>query len=273
MTTADWPLATLQHWMQGALIHPAATPRETIDAMFEASPRLSAAGRLAIYQRSYAARLLRCLDEQFPALRHALGPDLFADFAREYLRECPSQAYTLYGLGARFPGWLQRNRPDRDQAEQVQEDWIDFMVDLATFERTMFQMFDSPGNEGRPFATQSTLDARLRLQPCFALLAARYPVAEYYHAVRAARAPAFPPRTDSWFALVRKDYRTRTIRLRWPQYVFLDAMWRGLDMNAALDAVAHASGLSRANVGAAWTAPDSSRSTWIESGVFVAGEA
>jgi hypothetical protein len=51
--------------------------------------RLSAAQRLAIYQRGYFARLLQCLEGQYKALCHALGKELFDDFSKEYLRKYP----------------------------------------------------------------------------------------------------------------------------------------------------------------------------------------
>jgi hypothetical protein len=47
---------------------------------------------LGIYQRSYYQRLLNCMREQFPAPCHALGEQLFTDFAREYLREHPPES-------------------------------------------------------------------------------------------------------------------------------------------------------------------------------------
>ncbi|MFP3656554.1 DNA-binding domain-containing protein, partial [Burkholderia sp. SIMBA_052] len=76
---------------------------DTIAATLLPGPKLSASACLAIYQRSYILRLRKCLEEQFPASYHALGAALFADFADEYLRACPSDSYTLHELGRRFP--------------------------------------------------------------------------------------------------------------------------------------------------------------------------
>ena len=75
-------LHALQEWMQNALIQPSSAAKQEVDQRFKASNRLSASERLAIYQRSYISRLRLCLAEQFPASRHALGADLFDQFAR-----------------------------------------------------------------------------------------------------------------------------------------------------------------------------------------------
>ena len=150
--------------------------------------------------------------EQFPALCHALGEPLFNDFVAEYIRERPPESHTLYDLGRRFPAFLDESRPDRDQPPEEREAWIDFMIDLARFERQMFVMFDAPGHEGKPFATPETPDARLRLQPAFAIGAYRFPVAAYYHAVRQKQPAELPPAEASYAALVRTAYVTRTAR-------------------------------------------------------------
>ena len=155
-------------WMQNALMFPQNVSDQEIEQNVESTSRLSAEQHLAIYQRSYYSRLLKCLREQFPALCYALGKKLFTDFAYEYLQKYPSQSYTLYDLSQKFPAYLEETRPDRDQDEENQESWINFMVDLAYFERQIMEMFDAPGNEGKPFADENTPDKLLRLQPCFA---------------------------------------------------------------------------------------------------------
>ena len=79
----------MQRWMQDALIFPGRTDTAATSELV-VEPKLgSAARRLAIYQRSYYERLLSCMREQFPALCHALGQELFDDFALEYLRDTP----------------------------------------------------------------------------------------------------------------------------------------------------------------------------------------
>jgi hypothetical protein len=253
--------------MLEALVHPEGVDRGQLDRHLVAGPRLDAAARLSIYQRSYVSRLLQCLSEQFPALCHALGEALFADFARAYLRDEPPESHTLYDLGRRFPGWLEASRPDRDRPAGEREDWIDFMVDLAHYERELFRLFDAPGHEGAPWPSADVPDEALVLQPCFALGAYRYPVAWYYHEVRAGRQPAFPPARPSYVAIARRDYVTSTFPVSSVHHRFLAALARTGSVAEALSEVAAAANRPLGEVAASWEREV--RRAWLEAGFFV----
>ena len=259
-------LEAVQRWMHDALVHPAQA--EQIDRLLASSTRLSPAAGLAIYQRGYFLRIASCMREQFPALCHALGEALFDDFVADYIRACPPESYTLYDLGRRFPAWLADNRPDRDLAVDERESWIDFMIDLAGFERQVFVMFDAPGHEGKPFADAATPDERLHLQPCFALGAYRFPVATYYHAVRHQQAAVLPSAEQQYVALVRIDFVTRTVPLNVAEHCFLTAMVDGSDVEKAIATVAAHLGLTPDAVRENWNA--ATRTRWINWGFFVA---
>ena len=262
-------LATLQSWMQNALVFPRHTDPGEIARIIDPTERLTSRAQLAIYQRSYYLRLLKCMEEQFPALCHALGQELFRDFARQFLQALPSVSYTLYELGARFPGYLEDTRPDRDETEDQRESWVDFMIDLARFERAVFVMFDAPGHEGKPFADEHVPDRRLGLQPCFALHEFRFPVGAYYHQVRAEDDPPFPPRQGSFVALMRIDYLTRTIPLSEVHYRFLKFLAEGRDVQGALHGLSQETGRTLEDVSRAWADPDGVRKHWIAAGFFI----
>lgn len=270
MSDSELPLDSLQKWMQHALVFPEQVSSEQSYRIVEASPRLNGAQRLAVYQRSYYARILKCIREQFPALCYALGEELFNDFAMEYFRERPPESYTLYDLGRRFPAFLDETRPDRDESGDNREAWIDFMVDLASFERQLFVMFDAPGHEGKPFAETADPDEKLTLQPCFALGEFRYPVAWYYHEVRRNSAPGFPPQDQSLVALVRKDYITQTLPLTEPHFAFLSALDGGSSIDEALYAVSQQFQMPEETVRRSWNEPGGIRTRWIAAGLFVA---
>jgi hypothetical protein len=261
--TGDPALASVQRWMQEALVFPRRAGRAEAARILASSPRLTGADGLAIYQRGYFLRIASCMREQFPALCHALGQELFDDFVADYIRERPPQSHTLYDLGRRFPAWLEESRPDREERES----WIDFMVDLARFERQVFAMFDAPGHEGKPFADPATPDGRLRLQPCFALGAYSYPVPAYYHAVRLDQPAPLPPAGQSFAALVRTDYVTRTIPLTQPHYVFLKAMADGGGVEDGIEASARHLVMTPEEVGRSWR--EAHRQRWIDCGFFV----
>src|SRR5258707_1575006 len=156
-------LGQLQRWMQAAIMHPAgiaegiasAEARSYIDVGPDEAERvvtrsraMTALERLAIYAYAYSARLVECLSEEFPVLKHALGEEVFDAFAVEYLERYPSRSYTLFQLGVNFPRFLAETRPDREADEGVAAEWPDFLIDLATLERTFSEVFDGPGVEG-----------------------------------------------------------------------------------------------------------------------------
>jgi hypothetical protein len=264
-------LPAIQRWLHDALVFPGEVKPPEVVRMLAGSGTLAAADGLAIYQRGYFLRIVRCMREQFPALCHALDEALFDDFVADYVRDRPPESHTLYDLGRRFPDWLEENRPDRDLAGEERESWIDFIVDLARFERLVFATFDAPGHEGRPYADSATPDDRLRLQPCFALGAYRFPVAVYYHQVRLGEQAPLPAPERSFVALARTDYVTRTIALDEAQYVFLAAMAGGGSVNEGIDAAARHLGLAPDEVRQAWHT-HGDRRRWIECGFFIAGD-
>lgn len=270
-TTAPDALGALQRWMLDALIAPEGVDRATVDATVLPGARIDAGGCLAIYQRSYLLRLRLCLGEQFPATRHALGRPLFDDFADEYLRACPSDSYTLYALGRRFADWMQQTRPDRDLPEEEREDWIDFMIDLARYEHALFQLFDAPGHEGRPWPTVDADDRALVLQPCLVLAHYRYPVAWYYHEVRAGRSPDFPAQQPSQVAILRRDHRTATYPVTPLHYRFLQTLRDHGDIAHALADIAAVTGRPYDAVARSWA--EDVRGAWIEAGFFVERDA
>jgi hypothetical protein len=260
-------LDAMQHWMLNALIAPGHVDRQSIIDTVLPGPLIDAAACLAIYQRSYILRLRLCLAEQFPATRHALGSTLFDDFADDYLRACPSDSYTLYALGRRFAQWMEQTRPDRDLPEEQREDWIDFMFDLAQYEHALFRLFDAPGHEGHAWPDTDTDDSALILQPCLALAEYRYPVAWYYHEVRAGRSPEFPTNSASHLVVLRRDHRTATYPVSALHFRFLRAVQEHRSIERALDDIAAFAQRPRDAVAASWT--NDVRRAWIESGFFI----
>lgn len=267
MNAGDDRLQSLQRWMLDALIAPDGTDADTIADTFLPGPNLSSSACLAIYQRSYILRLRKCLEEQFPASRHTLGSALFADFADEYLRTYPSDSYTLYELGRRFPKWLADNRPDRDQPPERRESWIDFMIDLAAYERDLYRLFDAPGHEGLPWPDASVDDEALILQPCLALIEYRYPVAWYYHEVRAGRSPPFPAAKDSYAVILRRDFLTHTFPVTRLHHRFLSLVERTRHVPTSIKAIAVEAEYPVDEVWRSWR--HEVRHPWLEAGFFI----
>ncbi|MCC6363310.1 MAG: putative DNA-binding domain-containing protein [Bryobacterales bacterium] len=187
------------------------------------SSTLTSAQRLAIYQRSYVARLLECLSSIFPALQHALGDDLFRRFALDYLRHHPPAGYTLANLADRFPHYLEETRPPGEQ-------WPDFLISLATLELAVLQVADGPGLEGQPLTgveapaalpDEALLALRPSPAPCWRLFAFPYPVHPYRLAVRRGRRPDLPSPQRCFVAVTRHRYRVTTFEMDEDEYRLL----------------------------------------------------
>lgn len=265
MTNRAHTLKEIQAWMQDMLVQAGAVDTAAETPLHIApSATLAPRARLAIYQRAYYARLIQCMEGQYKALCHALGKDLFDDFAREYLRTFPSENPTLAVLGERFPDYLENTRPDAQEAEK--EPWVDFMIDLARFEWQLYHCFDAPGHEGKPYASDLAVDADLRLQPCCFFGEYRFPVSRYYHRVALGEDPDIPDAERHYTVILRKDYRTSIFALTAPQYGCLKQMQQGHSIEKALLHTAKALHLSVTALQETWP---TWRPGWIESGFFI----
>jgi hypothetical protein len=261
-------LQETQAWLQRALLFPERVDAAEATAQLEPCGAASALEQLGVYQRNYRLRLESCLRDQFPVLCHALGPALFTDFAREYLRACPPESYTLHDLGRRLADHLERERPDREAGTEP-EPWFDFMVDLARFERQLFVLFDAEGHEERPLATPGTPDERLELGRGLVFGEYRFAVGSYHHAVRQGRQPRPPAPERSWIALVRRDYATQIVPIGAMQHELLALLRAGAGVGEALERAASGFGISRGGAEKLWREPGGTRDRWIAAGFFV----
>jgi hypothetical protein len=249
-------LGQIQRWMQAAIMHPvgvaegiaSAEARRHIDVgpdeaetVVTRSRALTALERLAIYGSAYYARLLECLREEYPVLKHALGDEAFDAFAFGYLQKYPSHSYTLAKLGADLPRYLEETCPEEERGA-----WPEFLADLAKLEWTFNEVFDGPGVEGEALLDAAQLQAipaerwqESRLTPvcCLRLLTVRSPVHRYFSAIRK-EADATPPEpTETFLAITRRDYIVRHHELEGPAYELLRDIIAGQTIG---EAVGHA---------------------------------
>lgn len=249
-------LESLQRWLQAVITHPegvsAGTQSPAARAQIDASPgsleqvvtrsrALSARERLEIYSRAYFSRLLECLRHEYSVLAAALGDELFDAFALGYLREYPSQSYTLARLGDRFPDYLAATRPAGDGEPDA--DWPEFLIDLARLERTVNEVFDAPGPERLELLDQRRMEAIdpaewpqaiVECVPSLRLMELCYPVNEYFTAVRRKESPEIPGSAPSWLAVTRRNYQVRRYSLQRSQFELLRALQGGETVNQAI---------------------------------------
>lgn len=257
-------LERIQRWMQAVIMHPAGVvpgiqseiarhecpvEPEQVDEVVMSSRALTGIQRLEIYANAYYARLLECLREEFPGVRHAAGDEAFDAFAFGYLQERPSTSYTLSQLGAGFPEYLAATHPERAPGEDDESfaTWSEFLVELTTLERVYSEVFDGPGVEGQTLLDAAELAAispedwaKARLIPvcCLRLIELRFPAHEYLTALKLNQEPSPPLPVETYLAVMRRDYVIRRIPLSRLQFTMLAALANGIPVGKAITQVA-----------------------------------
>jgi hypothetical protein len=270
--TADTPaeLSQLQRWFQSVVTHPEGVemgaaseeaqrliqiPPNQLERVITRSRALTAAERLAVYANAYHSRLMECLGEVYPALKRTLGQEGFDALAFGYLQQFPSRSYTLNELGRRFADYLEETRPEHDardndleMAESLNARWEEFLVDLARLEWVIYEVFDGPGVEGQALLEADQLLAipakrwpQAKLVPvvCLTLLSTRFPVSDYFTALRNTADDEVlrpPAAADSFVAITRRDFVVRRYNLSRTEFELLNALKKGLCVDDALQA-------------------------------------
>ena len=265
--TKHIPLSSLQKWMQAVLVTPQgnehAPPWQHLPESFQQgkledivrpSDRMTARQLVAIYQRSYLARLRECMAGQFKALQYALGEELFRMFADQYLQQYPSTSYTLYDLGERFPQFLNETRPDAEH----KEDWPDFMIELAKFEYSINTLFNQKVEDSWGKATVQHSEQELLLSPVIQLVEHMFPICPYYLSFIRGEKPELPFPATTYCVILRQEYRIRLFPLSQNQFHFLKEIEHG---SSPAEALKKSTSFSVEN----WRA---CRKEWIEGGVF-----
>lgn len=217
---------------------------EAIEEVIQRSQHRTSVERLGVYANAYYARLVECLESDFPALRHVLDEEAFGGFVVSYLQDYPSTSYTLADLSAHLADFLAETRPPRDDPDDETPDWVDFMIDLARLERTYVEVFDGPGEERIELLTADDLrsvpqdhwpDIRLRTVDSLRLLELKFPAHEYVTAVRKEENPQVPAAQRTLLAISRRDYIVRRQALSPVQFALLGALADGQPLGAAIE--------------------------------------
>lgn len=270
------PLSSFQQWMQQMLLDPhgqtdvdaqqilpEALQGGTLESVVNDSERLPAREHLAIYQRSYIARLRDCMAKQFSALEYALGEELFCGFADNYLELYPSKSYNLMNLGEHFADYLEDTRPDKN--EPVKEEWPDFMIELARFEYATMIIFDEQADEDFILANQDTPEEQLSLIPVFYTFNFQFPIRWFYSEFVNDKKPGLPYAQETFCAIVRRNYKLALFDLNPGQYYFLNYLKAGHSTAEAKDLLCKNQGFDAERLEEVWTIW---KTRWIEQGFF-----
>jgi len=218
--------------MQQILLDPyQKTSGNTVESIVNHSARLSAREHLAIYQRSYSARLRDCMTQQFGALEYALGKDLFRAFADDYLDLHPSHNYNLSVLGKNFASHLEATRPDAGEFEK--ESWIDFMIQLARFEYAVGLIFEERADENYQLAALGDSEEKLKLVPVCHLFKFRFPVQRYFTAFKNGDNPDLPNEKESYCVVLRHNFQLAIYDLYKEQFELLSYLENSLNLSTA----------------------------------------
>ena len=261
MPSAPQELEMLQNWMQAVISHPGGVVAgvqsekaqatlnvgiDSVENIVTRSENQTSVERLGVYGDAYFARLIDVMAGEYPAIVHALGEEAFNSLAFTYLQAYPSTSYTLGDLSKRFPQYLEETRPPAED-ESLRPDWADFLIDLATIERTYAEVFDGPGVEGKELLKPEDLqtisvdnwpNTKLECACCLRLVQLRFPAYAYATAVRRGQSPEFPAAEPSFVVVKRKDFIVRRDPVAKDEFKLLESLMHGETVGDAIAIVA-----------------------------------
>ena len=213
--------------------------RDLLAAIFAPQAAAAAPPGLRAYRANAHASAGRALAAAFPTVQALLGPDTFAQLAREFWQAEPPQRGDLGEWGDALPDWI--------EAHPGLTEWP-YLADCARLdlalhrcERAADATFDAASLALLSSAEPASL--RLRTMPGVQALGSRWPLASI-HAAHAAHTAAADD--DGLFALARGQGEAVVVaREGWrgvvhlidaPGLAFMQALARGADLAQALDA-------------------------------------
>jgi hypothetical protein len=185
-------------------------------------------------------------------LKHAMGEEAFEALCRAYVGRFPSEAPNLNAYGDSMVRFLDAQG-------------YGFETDLARLEWAIVQVIHAPGD---PALTADRLaaipqdawpEARLVPARALSLVETRYPVNDYFQAVRDGRSPSVPAKQPAATAVYRSGWTVWRMGLTPPMLAVLSALVAGEPLATALG---HAGDEPPERV-MAWFRE------WVQSGLFV----
>jgi hypothetical protein len=224
------------HALMTPELQPSPLDPEGAARWFTAGPRLTAHDRLEIYRRAYHARLVECLADDYPAVQHVLGENLFEELCREYIVSFPSTGPNLNYFGRRMSEFVR---------ERMSEPFPlrGFVADLAILEWAIVEVIHAAS---KPPLTPEGLsdvppdawgDLRLEATPAFRLLRFAHPVNEYFQAFRDrgdGESPRIPAAAPSATVVYRSGSTMWRMDLTEPMAQVLSALVAGEPLGEAL---------------------------------------
>jgi len=234
-------LRGIEEWVRSAVRgeEPGRPTGEVVTAL----PNLGPEEQIGIYRHAWIARLVGCLEEDFPAVAHAVGAEAFHALARAYVLACPPRSWNIARAGDRFAAFVAAREGLAHR---------EFLAELATLEWTVTSLLDREGPAPmdpavlRDLPPERIAAARFRPAATAALLDFTYPVNAYFQAVRDGGKPAIPSPGPSAVAVFRAgapgEERVWRHDLTPPMRAVLAGLFAGSTLEEAVGAAAEAPG-------------------------------
>jgi hypothetical protein len=226
-----------QLWFARAVMTPESVAARVTDdeasRVLTHGPRLRARDRLEIYRRSYYARLIECLADDFPVLKGALGDARFEDLCRGYVERHPSDRPNLNSFGRGMENFCRDEAPSPFPHRH-------FAADLASLEWAIVEVIHAPSSDPltldglRDVPTQAWAGARLIPNSAFRLLCFENPVNGYFQVVREGKSPPLPSPEPSATVVYRSGATVWRMDLTVPMFEVLSALAAGETLASSL---------------------------------------
>lgn len=228
-----------QQWFYDVVTTPESEPapidENAAERLVLPSPSLTAFERLEIYRRSYHARLIECLADDYPALQFALGETEFETLCRRYVARHPPTDASLNVYGRNMAEFCVEQPPPSIP--------VQFASDLATLEWAIVQSIHAatatplgPDDLARVRPEQWP-DVRLVANPSLRILHTAYPVNAYFQGFRSGATPAIPAEQPIAVAVFRTGLSVWRMELSPPMVALFQSLANGLTLSAALGEV------------------------------------
>jgi hypothetical protein len=250
-------LGDLQRWFVAVTTHPAsvtsaiadqsavgplALSTDQVERVVSPSTRLSGIERIEIYRDAYRSRLVECLADDYPTLKHALGDEEFERLCCEYMTAHPSASPSLNFFGRHMASFsAAREHP-----------LAGFMTDLAALEWAMIEVIHAAQAPALSFAALQAIPAarwgaaRLLPSETVRLVTFSYPVNAYLQRVRLGEEPEIPAPSWASTAVFRGGATVWRMDLDSMMAGVLGALFSGATLGDALEHMTHLPDFSEA---------------------------
>jgi hypothetical protein len=207
------------------------------DAALRLTPgaRLTARERLEIYRFGYRARLVECLDDDYPILARTIGEAAFERLANQYIERFPSRHPNLNAFGRNMAVLC------KDAELGAFDEARDFLSELAALEWALVECihakepasFDLAALQAIPIESWAT--ARLLRSDTVRVLRFAHPVNAFYQACRGRdEYPQIPQRSPTATAVYRRAWRLWRLDLTPAMERVLSALLDGVPFEESL---------------------------------------